>query len=308
MRNAASRLRLRSRLSAGGGGGGGVSEGGNGSALPAVLPPPPPTTEATPPPPLASLPSLPSPSPSSATVNPTTLPPEARAAALASLEGTPRLAPGAQTSKVEGEVLKWDQIHGLVSVPAGEYIKALEAELASARAAAAAGAKGKEGETAAAAAAVGALSAKNDDGNNNELPAPAPSSPLSNPLLAYLRSADEEALTSLTAEASAGVLEAANAFVQRLMTGGESLSSSSSPQPRVFGAGGFGVVVAGGTKTEGVVREYRASELRHLLLFVMVVGFMLRTLEARLDIEFSMLLPPAEEEEGGGEEEEEEGE
>ena len=104
------------------------------------------------------------------------------------------------------------------------------------------------------------------------------------------------------------MLEAANAFVQRLMTGGESLSSSSSPQPRVFGAGGFGVVVAGGTKTEGVVREYRASELRHLLLFVMVVGFMLRTLEARLDIEFSMLLPPAEEEEGGGEEEEEEGE
>ena len=310
MRNAASRLRLRSRLSVGGskeGTGGGV---GAARALPAVLPPPSSSAAAAaaplvpPPPPPPPSPS-PSPSPSllpsegaPAVGDPTALPPGARAAALAALEGTPRLAPGSQTSRIEGDVLKWDQSHGLVSVPAADYIRALEAELAGARAAAAAAAAAvgeKEGEP----EAVAALSAL------LPLPAPAASSPLSNPLLAFLRSADEASLTSLTAEASAGLLEAANAFVQRVMTGGE--SSRPSTSSRVFGAGGFGVVVGGGNgngngNSESVVREYRASELRHLLLFVMVVGFMLRTLEARLDIEFSMLLPPAEVE-GGREDE-----
>lgn len=332
MRNAASRLSLRSRLSAGEGGAGSRREGGNrgaGAALPAsaagTVPSSAVASEA-PPQPLV----LPSPPRSSsaaegeqqdiAAVDPTTLPPEARAAALASLEGTPRLAPGAQTKKVEGDVLKWDQTHGVVSVPAAAYIKALEAELAGARAAAtaaaasaaaAAAALEKEGGRGGAAAALpSTVSATAGDlpPPPAAAPSPSPPSPLSNPLLSYLRSADEASLTSLTAEASAGVLEAANAFVQRVMTGGESSSGLSSPpaSSRAFGAGGFGVAVAGsgGAKAEGVVREYRASELRHLLLFVMVVGFMLRTLEARLDIEFSMLLPPAvgeqqvEEEEG----------
>ena len=205
-----------------------------------------------------------------------------------------------------------------MSVPAAAYIRALEAELASARAAAAAAAAALEkqsGENGKGAVALSAAAAA-----AKQLPAPSPSSPLSNPLLAYLRSADEASLTSLTAEASAGVLEAANAFVQRIMTGrsggGGSRRppswSAPRPNPRAFGAGGFGVAVAGSggrsgggsgdTEAESVVREYRASELRHLLLFVMVVGFMLRTLEARLDIEFSMLLPPAEAEERGEEE------
>ena len=249
MRNAASRLRLRSRLSVGDGGEGGDGEGGARGALPAVLPPPTATAAAAPPLVLPS-PSSPSPSPphpsssllppssegETAVIDPTTLPPEARAAALASLEGTPRLAPGAQTSKVEGCVLKWDQSHGLVSVPAAEYIKALEAELASARRAAA--------------AAVSTASERESEPTKNDalsalppLPAPAVSSPLSNPLLAFLRSADEAALTSLTAEASPAVLEAANAFVQRVMTGGESSRPSSS---RAFGAGGFGVAVGSG--------------------------------------------------------------
>lgn len=214
MRNAASRLRLRSRLSAGGGSG----EGGSGGAgaPPAGLPPPPPPP---PPPPASPLPAAAAEGgqQGAAAVDPTTLPPEARAAALASLEGTPRLAPGAQTRKVEGDVFKWDQSHGLVSVPAAAYIRALEAELASARAAAAAAAAALEkqsGENGKGAVALSAAAAA-----AKQLPAPSPSSPLSNPLLAYLRSADEASLTSLTAEASAGVLEAANAFVQRIMTG-----------------------------------------------------------------------------------------
>lgn len=310
MRNAASRLRLRSRLSDASGGS--ESErGGSRGALPAVLLPPPTATATA----AEAPPALPSPSPppspsllppssggSPEAVDPTTLPPEARAVALAALEGTPRLAPGTQTSRVEGDVFKWDQSHGLVSVPAADYIKALEAELASARAAAAAAdaaASGKE-------VALSAPSLPSKE--FPPLPAtPASSSPLSNPLLAFVRSADEASLTSLTAEASAGVLEAANAFVQRVMTGGERLESRSRSS-RVFGAGGFGVAVGGNGKgeAENVIREYRASELRHLLLFVMVVGFMLRTLEARLDIEFSMLLPPSSEEDEEGRRREEE--
>ena len=307
MRNAASRLRLRSRLSAGAGSAaeGAVEERGGGGA--ALLP-----AAALPPSPSPSQPLVLPPSPSSSEeeepspiVDPTTLPPDARAAALASLEGTPRLAPGAQTSKVEGDVLKWDQNHGLVSVPAAAYIRALEAELANARRAsvtAAASAAASEKESDARGAGV-ALSTAAKEQQLPPPPPPAPSSPLSNPLLSFLRSADEASLTSLTAEASPGVLEAANAFVQRIMTGGENARENASLK---FGAGGYGISVGGGgngrsgSSSSAVVREYRASELRHLLLFVMVVGFMLRTLEARLDIEFSMLLPPAVLEVGGG--------
>lgn len=303
MRNAASRLRLRSRLSAGGGGGGGG--GGSGAAAlaavlpppPLVLPPSPASEEEAPPPPLVK-----------DDEDPTSLPPEARAAALASLEGTPRLAPGAQTSKVEGDVLKWDQRHGLVAVPAAAYIRALEAELASARSSAAAAAAVVASAASAASEEKGAVVALSSKNQLPPLPAPAASSPLSNPLLAFLRSADEASLASLTAEASPGVLEAANAFVQRIMTGGQEsgsggATSNNSPARGVYGAGGFGVAVGGGNGSGDslVIREYRASELRHLLLFVMVVGFMLRTLEARLDIEFSMLLPRVGEGEENGE-------
>ena len=100
--------------------------------------------------------------------------------------------------------------------------------------------------------------------------------PAPNAVLGFLRAADAATLAGLTSDATPGVLEAGNAFVQRLVAspGASSSSSSSSPPPRK--------------------RSWARSELGGLLLFAGAVGFWLRTLEARADLEASLLLPDGE--------------
>ena len=91
-----------------------------------------------------------------------------------------------------------------------------------------------------------------------------------NSVLGFLKTADAATVAALTADATPAVLEAGNAFVQRLVAGS-------------------GADVGG---TAGRRRAWAHSELGGLLLFAGAVGFWLRTLEARADLEASLLLPP----------------
>ena len=172
--------------------------------------------------------------------------PAAVAAAVAAATAAGRdFAPGAQVDGVDGVVTKWHvESETPVRVDAGHYVAALEAELETAR-------------SAGAAAADDARARAGAGGRPNSV-------------LGFLKTADAATLAALTADATPAVLEAGNAFVQRLVAGS-------------------GADVGG---TAGRRRAWAHSELGGLLLFAGAVGFWLRTLEARADLEASLLLPP----------------
>lgn len=155
------------------------------------------------------------------------------AAAVAAAAAAGAYEPGVNADRVTGDVHKWHREEGLVAVPAGSYVEALEAELAAARLALAA---------------------------TSSSPAPGARP---NAVLGFLRTADPDTLAGLTAGASPAALEAGNAFVQRVLGSRRSGSAA----------------MAG-------------PELAAMLLFSAVFGYMLRTIEARRDLEASLLLPP----------------
>lgn len=93
------------------------------------------------------------------------------------------------------------------------------------------------------------------------------SDPESN-LLRYVRGLEPHNLQELTSSAGEDVLEAMNAFVRRIMLASESKGSDDS-RPT----------------------EQTAVELARLLYWLLVVGYSLRTLEVRFDMERSFQLP-----------------
>ena len=192
------------------------------------------------------------------TVPAPTASPAAAAAAVAAAPAAGAYAPGAQTDSVAGTVVKWHPSAGAVRVDAAHYVPALEAELASA-----------------AAALAGASAADRGGAGGGASPVPAP-----NAVLGFLRAADAATLAGLTSDATPGVLEAGNAFVQRLVASPGASSSSSSSSPS--------------SSPPSRKRSWARSELGGLLLFAGAVGFWLRTLEARADLEASLLLPDGE--------------
>jgi hypothetical protein len=230
----------------------------------------------SPSPPSSSSSSFPSPSrlatsPSSLLPGGLAAPPTTAAALAASLAtdaGAAAFAPGVQTDGVRGTALKWHAGAGVaVRVDAGEYIAALEAQLEGARlklagagagwassAGAAGGGGGPAWPLAAALSGGGGASTAGGGGGNA--------------LLGLLRTSDAATLAGLTASASPGALEAANTFVGRLMGGN---SAGGGPA-----AGG----PAGGS--------HAAPDLAALVLLSLIVGWGLRSLEARFDLDQAM--------------------
>ncbi|KAK9829799.1 hypothetical protein WJX72_007962 [[Myrmecia] bisecta] len=88
-----------------------------------------------------------------------------------------------------------------------------------------------------------------------------------NELLNYLKCLEPHSITELTSGAGDDVLEAMNTFIQRLL----------------------------GTTDEDELRnntsESNSTELSRLMFWLMVVGYTLRTMEIRFDMESTMLLP-----------------
>jgi len=97
-----------------------------------------------------------------------------------------------------------------------------------------------------------------------------------NSLLEYLKSLEPANLQALSASAGEEVLEAMNSFIQRLVG--------------ADGAGGptEGEGFAGTAYLRTASTETTAQELARLLLWLLVVGYSLRTIELRLDMESSV--------------------
>lgn len=151
-------------------------------------------------------------------------------------------APGTQTSRVQGEVLRWHLTSGAESIPAVQYIEALETEIATLKRQLSMQTKKWRGNT---------LSGYRVHNGGNEL-------------LDYLKGLEPASLQELTDGAGPEVLEAMNSFIQRLL----------------------------GTGDEEELREHNsesnAVELARLLYWLMVVGYSLRSMEVRLDMEVTM--------------------
>lgn len=88
-----------------------------------------------------------------------------------------------------------------------------------------------------------------------------------NDLIEYLKSLEPQNLLDLTANAGEDVLEAMNSFIQRLL-------GSSDPD-----------------ELKTTSNESTAVELARMLYWLMVVGYSLRTIEVRFDMETMMDLP-----------------
>jgi hypothetical protein len=259
LKNAAARLELDRLLSGGGGGGGG--SGGVSSA--ALLPG-------------GSAATGPEPLPASSSP---TLTPAAVAAALASSPPSASgFAPGVQTGGLAGRtVTKWNAAHGAVRLDAGAYIAALEAELETARLKLA-GVGGGGGGWEAAGSGVGAAAWPLAAALGGPAAAASTSSSAAgNALLGFLRTADGPTLAGLTASASPGVLEAANTFCGRLVG-----SSSGGNGGQKGGSGG------GGGRGTATTTTFAAHDLASLVLLSLIVGWGLRSLEARFDLDAAM--------------------
>ncbi|GMH33265.1 hypothetical protein BSKO_01099 [Bryopsis sp. KO-2023] len=140
----------------------------------------------------------------------------------------------AQTTRVQGEVVRWHNDLGAESMSAVQYIEQLESELNLLR---------------------------------NQLEQKTASSCQYNNLLDYIKKLDAQTLQELTAFAEEDVLLAMNVFIQRMM----------------------------GTSDVAELRqtncESTALELARLLYWLMVVGYNLRGMEVRFDMEETFTLP-----------------
>jgi len=182
------------------------------------------------------------------------------------------LAAGSQKVQVEGKVLRWHHEEGVQQVPAVEYIEQLEEELqvlqnklAAAQAAA---------ETAAAAAAAATAAAAASAGTSPSQPRSAIHETGQNELLEYLKGLSGEQVAELTDCATPDVLESMNALVKRMIgidddNSNDQFNSNGSTQGGEWGSG---------------KSECTASELAHLLCWLMSVGHQLRTMEVRLSL------------------------
>lgn len=149
------------------------------------------------------------------------------------------LAAGSQKLRIQGQVLKWHHEDGVQEIPALEYIEQLEAELA-----------GLKAEL-----HVQKRKVKRDN---------APQS-FGNELLDYMKGLTSEQVAGLTECASADVLEAMNALVDRLL-GGEDVQGEWAPGRS----------------------ECTAAELGHGLYWLLVIGHELRNLEVRTSLTVSL--------------------
>ena len=181
-------------------------------------------------------------------------------------------APGAQKLGVAGEVLRWNlDEEQAEAMPADDYIHLLEAEVAALRReveeanerakrqlpvqqpgalGAGVASTGAAGSVAAAAAGVVDVFQTPGAGVND--------------IVSYLQSLEPAGVQELTAGAGDDVLGAMNAFVQRLL-------ATTSP--------------AGLVEDPGDMVETSSADLAKLLYWLMVVGYGLRTMEVRLDME-----------------------
>ena len=181
-------------------------------------------------------------------------------------------APGAQKLGVAGEVLRWNlDEEQAEAMPADDYIHLLEAEVAALRReveeanerakrqlpvqqpgalGAGVASTGAAGSVAAAAAGVVDVFQTPGAGVND--------------IVSYLQSLEPAGVQELTAGAGDDVLGAMNAFVQRLL-------ATTSP--------------AGLVEDPGDMVETSSADLAKLLYWLLVVGYGLRTMEVRLDME-----------------------
>jgi len=174
------------------------------------------------------------------------------------------LAAGSQKISVEGKVLRWHHEEGVQQVPAVEYIEQLEEELHVLQKQLAA-AKKAAAEAAAAAA-----------GTPPSQPRSAIHETGQNELLEYLKGLTGEQVAELTDCATPDVLESMNALVQRMIGTDDDTSNDQFNNSN-------GSTHRGGEWGAGK-SECTASELAHLLCWLMAVGHQLRTMEVRLSL------------------------
>jgi hypothetical protein len=158
-------------------------------------------------------------------------------------QGRAGLAAGSQKLRIEGQVLRWHHEDGVQEIPALEYIEQLEAELA--------GLKAKL------------------HGQKRKLKRESEPRSFGNELLDYMKGLTSDQVTGLTECASADVLEAMNALIDRLL-GGEDDSH------------GYHGEWAPGKS------ECTATELGHALYWLLVIGHELRNLEVRTSLTASL--------------------
>jgi hypothetical protein len=156
---------------------------------------------------------------------------DGKLAAAAEEEALDLWAPGTQTTRVQGEVLRWHLERGPQAIPAAQYIQDLEAEIRSLK------------------QQVASVRLTGSSPNNNEL-------------LDYIQSLGKDS-ELLTANASQEVLDSMTAFIDRCM-GSNQLSDLQA------------------------ITEYNVQELAPQLMWTIIVGYMMRSLEVRYDIQSSL--------------------
>jgi hypothetical protein len=199
---------------------------------------------------------------------------------MASILDEEQYAPGVQKSRVKGEVLLWHKEKGLEEMPAAAYIELLEAEVLRLRRAAEAPKPPRGAPRLPPAAAWGldpfdaAAAAGSDDRPLPQLhDARRAGQALAlrpaedrNALLEFIRALEPTTVGELTGCATAETTAAMDAFVERLL-----------------GLGGG----ADRDALRRVASETKASEMRQLLFWLMVVGWKLRALEMQIELDRS---------------------
>lgn len=159
------------------------------------------------------------------------------------------MAAGSQKLRVEGEVLRWHHENGVQQVTALEYMEQLEAECAGLR-------RELSAQKRAAAAAATGRSVPSSYGGAGKG---------KNELLEYLKMLSPDQVAELTDCATPDVLDAMNALVCRLI--------GDDGEDGEWGRG---------------KSECTATELGHLLYFLLVVGHELRDREMRLSLNVTL--------------------
>ncbi|KAG1677637.1 hypothetical protein FOA52_010418 [Chlamydomonas sp. UWO 241] len=184
-----------------------------------------------------------------------------------------KFAPGTQKRDIGGKVLRWHLVDGLQAVDASDYITALEAQNAALREAlaqAATQAGGTQGGQPPRRGAAPGAADPFDMGYGMPTPttagataaaatAAAAAAGGSGELLEFLRGLPSDSLCELTAGASPEVLDAIDAFVFRLM------GTSDKAQLKEMSS------------------EFSAAELSKVLMWLLIVGYALRTAEVKLE-------------------------
>jgi len=211
-----------------------------------------------------------------------------RSSSLSSILDEDQYAPGVQKSRVQGDVLLWHKENGVEAMPAVEYIDLLEAEVLRLRKAAEAprppprlppaAAWGLEAPSA---ASPGSSSGSTGSGGGSASDRPLPQlydahrqhqalavrpQEDRNELLEFIRTLEPSTVSDLTGCATPETSAAMDLFVERLLG------------------------LSGGADRDALRRvasETKATEMRQLLFWLMVVGWKLRALEMQIELERS---------------------